>query len=160
MNSVPTDEPRKPFTFTTAVVLAGSSWKILHTMNGKVFPEWLQSSSSRRTAMAGRDGAFLLPPLLSHFGCRHRRCDSDRFAWTRPFGFLGGGRERAENEDAERLFTEAAAAPSQQDDRAPFQRHNDGHRRGNTPELLSSCARCMRRNGCGCFSARQRFDIS
>lgn len=137
INSVLTDKPRKPFTFTTAVVLAGSSWKISQPMNGKVFPEWLESSS-RRTAMAGRDGAFRLPPpLLSHFGCRHRGCDSDSFAWNKPFRFPGGGGgERARNKDAERRSTEAAAAASQQDDRAPFQRHNNGHRWGNTPEFL------------------------
>lgn len=108
VHSVLTDKPRKPFTFTTAVVLAGSSWKMLPTMNGKVFPEWLQSSSSRRTAMAGRDGAFLLPPLLSHFGCRHRCCDSDRFAWKKPFRFPGGGWGGGEAESGEQGCGEAA----------------------------------------------------
>ncbi|TNN87104.1 hypothetical protein EYF80_002859 [Liparis tanakae] len=45
------------------------------------------------------DEAFLLPPttptphtLLSHFGYRHRRGDSDRFAWKKPFRFVRGGR--------------------------------------------------------------------
>lgn len=41
----------------------GLPWKNLADDEWKgSFPEWLQSSSSRRTAMAGRDGAFLLPP--------------------------------------------------------------------------------------------------
>lgn len=41
----------------------------------------------------GRQGWSLpSPPLCSHtFGCRHRCCDSDRFAWNEPFRFLGGG---------------------------------------------------------------------
>lgn len=43
------------------------------------------------------DGAFVpslspLPsPRLSHFGCRHRHCDSDRFAWNEPFCSVHGG---------------------------------------------------------------------
>lgn len=42
---------------------------------------------------------FLLPPLLSHFGCRHRRGDSDRFAWKKPFRFVrGGGDEEGRGE--------------------------------------------------------------
>lgn len=116
INSVLTDKPRKPFTFTTAVVLAGSSWKISQPMNGQIFPEWLESSS-RRTAMAGRDGAFRLPPLLSHFGCRHRGCDSDSFAWNKPFRFPGGGGESAEQGCGEALHrscssSESAGCPS------------------------------------------------
>lgn len=34
------------------------------------------------------------PPLLSHFGCRHRRCDSGRFARNEPFQFVHRGERR------------------------------------------------------------------
>ena len=133
MNSVLTDKIRKAFTFTTEVILAGSSWNILQTMNGKVFPEWLQSSSGRCTAMAGRQAGMepSFPPLCSHTSAAVTAAVTvtgshgiNHSAFSAGGG--GGGGARG-NEDAERLFTEAAAAAaSQQDHQAPFQRNNKG----------------------------------
>lgn len=119
INSALEDKPRKPFTFTTAVVLAGSSVEYLTD------DEWkgLSRSGFRAAAaaalqwQAGMEPSFLpsFSPLCSHtLGCRHRCCDSDRFAWKKPFRLLGGGEGGGERAAGMRRGSAQKPQPQQQ----------------------------------------------
>lgn len=96
-------------------------------------------------------------PPRSHFGCRHRRCDSDRFAWNEPFrSARRGGERRAE--DAGRPSTTAAAAAVSSSHPAALsailplkQTVGDDCGEGEkTHSPSETCRRPPRRNGCDC----------
>lgn len=93
-NSVLTDKPRNPFTFANTTVLTACWWK--YHRKGMARSSRCGSRAAAAAALQWQavDEAFLLPPLLSHFGCRHRRCDSDRFTWNKPFQFVHRGERR------------------------------------------------------------------
>ena len=117
-----TDKSRNTFTFLDAMVLPALLVKIFTEKEWKdlpgVAPEQQPPHCNGRQWMK----PSFSPPLLSHFGCRHRRGDSDRFAWKKPFRFVRGG---VGSGDAERLSTAAAAAAAAiQQHQAPFQREN------------------------------------
>lgn len=96
------------------------------------------------------------PPLLAHFGCRHRRGDSDRFAWKKPFRFVRGGGGGV-SRDAERGCPQQ---PQQQQHQAPFQCEKTNGRRWGwkyTDEAPSArgehcSSRYTWRNGRDCFN--------
>lgn len=144
-----------------------SSWKILRTVNGKVLPECLPSSSSRRTAMAGRDGGFLLPPLRS----RTSAAVTAAVTVTGSHGpnhsaFSAGVARRRERGGRMRRGPSQKLQPQQQRQRGGriTERHSrpttTGIDGGTRRRLPGSCARCGRWNGCGWSSARHRFDVS
>lgn len=88
-------------------------------MNGELFPVWFQSSSSsRRTAMAGRDEAFLTP-LRSHTSAAVTAVVTVTSSPGRNHSRLSAGGERG----CMRMFTAATAAVAAaaiQQNEAPF----------------------------------------
>lgn len=90
-NNVLTDTPRLPFTFANATVLPACLWKYYRKRMERSSRCRSRAAAAAALQWQAVDEAFLLPPpLLSHLGCRHRRCDSDRFAWNKPFRFVRG----------------------------------------------------------------------
>lgn len=147
INSALEGKPRKPFTFTTAVVLAGSfveeptddGWKGLSRRGFRA------AAAAALQWQAGMEPSFLpsFSPLCSHtLGCRHRRCDSDRFAWKKPFRLLGGGGreeesgERGCGEAPHRSCSSSSSSSESAGSKAPFQRDRTGGPGGVTPEAL------------------------
>lgn len=118
--------------------LTGDEWKGLSRSGFRA------AAAAALQWQAGMEPSFLpsFSPLCSHtLGCRHRCCDSDRFAWKKPFRLLGGGGEEESGaqgcgEAPHRSRSSSSSGGESAGSQAPFQRDKERRPRGITPEGL------------------------